>query len=254
MNTIAFFILATIFFINVCLAQSGIDKDPDSAIGFVAPAVSGVIASVQTELEPNEVTSTNAPSPPTNSDVETTASTPQTFATTSDSVLSSAATSTASSTSSTASTPTSSSSTTSIARSSSSTISIAQTPSATASSSHQASAKIGIGVGVPFGIIFVAIVGFLTLRHLKYKQVSRLRHHGIIAAAGLYPVVDESDDRTGEMNQRRVTDTENGIEPQGFEKDGVHEIQGTEIPAYSRELIGSPGVPRQELAMRRGSE
>ena len=103
------------------------------------------------------------------------------------------------------------------------------------------------------GIIFLALVGFLTLRHQRYKQVSRLRHHGIIAAAGLYPVIDEDDDRARETNQRNMTDAENRSESLEHEKDDVHEIQGTEIPPYSRELIGSPGVPPQEVAMRRGS-
>ena len=108
-------------------------------------------------------------------------------------------------------------------------------------------------MGVSLGIIFLALVGFLLLRHQRHKQVSRLRHHGIIAAAGLYPVIDEADDRAREADQRNVTDLENRSESLGHEKDDVHEIQGTEIPPYSRELIGSPGVPRQELAMRRGS-
>ena len=105
-------------------------------------------------------------------------------------------------------------------------------------------------MGVPLGIMFLAIVGFLTLRHHRHKQVSRLRHHGILAAAGLYPVHDEADDMARERN---MTDVENRSESLGHEKDDIHEIQGTEIPPYSRELIGSPVLPRHELAMRRGS-
>ena len=107
-------------------------------------------------------------------------------------------------------------------------------------------------MGVPLGIIFLAIIGFLTFRHQRYKKNSRLRHHGTIAAAGLYPVIDESDRRAAETGQRNMADIENEYETQGLEKNGAHEIQGTEIPAYSRELIGSPGLRRQELPSRHG--
>ena len=99
----------------------------------------------------------------------------------------------------------------------------------------------------------LGLIGFLILRHLRHKNDSRLRHHGIIAAAGLYPVNEEGENNAGQTDQRNMTDSENGSETQGHEKDAVHEIQGTEIPAYSRELIGSPGVQRQELGSRRGS-
>ena len=91
-------------------------------------------------------------------------------------------------------------------------------------------------------------------RHRRHKEISRLQHHGIIAAAGLYPVNEESNDGVGGTDQRRATDIENGSDSQVNEKDDVHEISGTEIPHHARELIGSPGVPRQELGMRRDTE
>lgn len=75
------------------------------------------------------------------------------------------------------------------------------------------------------------------MRHQRYKTDSRLRHHGTFAAAGLYPVVDEGDETGGRDGMNTI---ENSGEPQGPEKDGIHEIQGIVIPDYSRELVGSP--------------
>ena len=90
------------------------------------------------------------------------------------------------------------------------------------------------------------MIGFLTMRHIRHKKVSRLRHHGIVAAAGLYPVIDESDNAGG-RDERNMTDVENSSNEQGLEKKDVHEIQGTAIPPYSRELVGSPGVGRSDF-------
>ena len=104
---------------------------------------------------------------------------------------------------------------------------------------------------MPFGLIALAGIAFLTIRHQRYKKDSRLRHQGTIAAAGLYPVVDEGDETRG-RDGRNMIDVVNSGESQGPEKDGIHEIQGTEIPAYSRELVGSPGVGPQEFPTRRG--
>ena len=49
------------------------------------------------------------------------------------------------------------------------------------------------------------------------------------------------------MDERHTINAENNGEPLGLEKDGIHEIQGTEIPAYSIEAVGSPGVRRHEF-------
>lgn len=43
------------------------------------------------------------------------------------------------------------------------------------------------------------------------------------------------------------------LEDPGDVKGDVHEIHGTEIPPYARELQGSPGLRPQELPARRGS-
>lgn len=101
-------------------------------------------------------------------------------------------------------------------------------------------------MGLPLGLIALISIGFLILRHLRYKNVSRLRHQGILAAGGLYPVIDEVD-TARVMDERHTINAENNGEPLGLEKDGIHEIQGTEIPAYSIEAVGSPGVRRHEF-------
>ena len=249
MNFIACLSLAIILFVHTCMTQ-------DNNFGFVPAALSDAIASVQgAAATVNNLAAT--------SNVETSVSTPQTFATTSTLPSSSPTTSTSipksttssthSSKSSTISTAKASSSTSSAAKSSSSTTSAAKSSSTVASQGHVSSAKIGVGVGVPLGIVSIGLIGFLTWRHLRYKNESRLRHHGIIAAAGLYPVNEEGENNAGQTDHRDMTDAGNESDTQGLEKNNVHEIQGTEIPAYSRELIGSLGVPRGELASRPGS-
>ena len=249
MNFIACLNLAIIFFVHACLTQ-------DNNFAFVPAALSDAIGSIQGAASTiNNLAAT--------SNTETPVSTPQTFVTTSTLPSSSPTTSTStpksmtssthSSKSSTLSTAKASSSTSSAAKSSSSTTSAAKSSSTAASQGHVSSAKIGAGVGVPLGIAFIALIGFLTWRHLRYKNESRLRHHGIIAAAGLYPVNEEGENNAAPTDHRNMTDAGNESDTHGLEKNNVHEIQGTEIPAYSRELIGSPGVPRGELASRPGS-
>ena len=78
-------------------------------------------------------------------------------------------------------------------------------------------------------------------------------HHGTIAAAGLYPVSDEDDNNIKEKDLKNTPNAENKSDAQRLAEDGIHEIHGTEIPPYSRELIGSPGVRRQEMPSRHGS-
>ena len=243
MNIIACSSLAIIFFIHACWTQ-------DNNFGFVPAALSDAIGSVQGAAATVNNLATSA-------NVETPVSTPQTFATTStlpsSSPTTSTSTSTHSSKSSTVSTAKASSSTSSAAKSSSSTTSAAKSSSTAASQNHVSSAKIGVGVGLPVAIVSIGLIGLLIWRHLKHKNESRLRHHGIIAAAGLYPVNEEGENNAGQTDQRNMTDAGNESDTQELEKNNVHEIQGTEIPAYSRELIGSPGVRREELASRPGS-
>lgn len=122
---------------------------------------------------------------------------------------------------------------------------------AAASSGLASSVKVGIGLGVPLGLIILSIVGFLIFQHQKHRKGLRLRYHGKIAANGLNAAVDERCEAT-EDGGERVNLAEKD-EPQVIEEEGVHEIHGLEVPAYSRELAGSPGVRRQELPTRRGS-
>ena len=256
MYIIARLSLAIIFFIPACLTQ-------DNNFGFVPAALSDAIGSVQgAAATVHDLAET--------SNVETPVSTPQTFATTSTLPSSSPTTSTSTPTSTTSSTHSSKSSTVSTTKASSSTSSTSTSSSSTSSAASSttsaakasstaapqgqvSSAKIGVGVGVPLGIISIGLIGLLIWRHLRYKNESRLRHHGIIAAAGLYPVNEEGENNAGQTDHRNMTDAGSESDTQGLEKNNVHEIQGTEIPAYSRELIGSPGVPRGELGSRPGS-
>ena len=101
-------------------------------------------------------------------------------------------------------------------------------------------------------MIGLATVGFLVQRHRRHKKVSRLKHHGNVAAAGLYPAIDETYN-VGEEDKIDGIDVEDSSGLQGLERNNVHEIHGTEIPAYSRELAGSPGVRRQNFPPWHGS-
>jgi len=90
---------------------------------------------------------------------------------------------------------------------------------------------------------------------VRHKQRSRLQHHGNIAAAGLYPVIDESADAAasggggGGGGSKEVKE----FEIERGEGEGPHEMHGEEVPAYVRELPGSPGPERSRLETRRGS-
>ena len=244
MNIITSSSLAIIFFIHACLTQ---DNN-----GYVPAAVSDAIHNAQSlaATVDDPYVGTPVSNPQT---FATTSTLPSSSPTTSTSTPKSTTSSTHSSKSSTISTTKASSSTSSAAKSSSSTTSAAKSSSTAAPQGHVSSAKIGVGVGVPVGIISIGLIGLLIWRHLRYKNESRLRHHGIIAAAGLYPANEEGEHNAGQTVQRNRTHARNESDTQGLEKNNVHEIQGTEIPAYSRELIGSAGVRRGELASRPGS-
>lgn len=71
-------------------------------------------------------------------------------------------------------------------------------------------------------------------------------HHGNVAAAGLYPVIDETE-KVGEKDKIDNSDVEDSSGVLRLATNGVHEIRGTGIPAYSIELPGSPGVRRHEF-------
>ena len=101
-------------------------------------------------------------------------------------------------------------------------------------------AKVGVGLGVPLGIIILAIIGFVILRQQKFRKISHVEQHENTAAARLYPnegYIDNAGSGGGTLEI----------------KHGLHEIHGTEVPAHSRELEGSPGVRRHELPVKRNS-
>lgn len=117
------------------------------------------------------------------------------------------------------------------------------------SSGLSSTAKLGIGLGVPFGSLVVGIIAFLTFRYGKHKANSRLRHHGNVAAAGLYPAIDDkaASSRFNDKDTANIYDVEKGT------AHDMHELHGQEVPPYSGELVGTPGTERQELSPRRGS-
>ena len=107
------------------------------------------------------------------------------------------------------------------------------------------------------------------MRHIRHKKLSRLRHSGNIAAAGLYPARDQ-DMKLNAVQTERKTDRAASLEqtgplpvspleqtapvsPLGHEEDvspsaNIRELHGWDIPPYSRELEGSPAPARKELA------
>ena len=104
--------------------------------------------------------------------------------------------------------------------------------------------KVGIGLGVPLGVLVIGLMAFL----LVYYQRKRKR-------AGRRD--DEAPPDIREKGNSSVHETmdakdQEAQEPQGLGGD-VHEIAEGEVPQYSRELEGSPGVWRHELPTRRGS-
>lgn len=101
-------------------------------------------------------------------------------------------------------------------------------------------------MGVPLGVISLAAICFLVQRHRRHKKNSRLRHHDNVAVAGLDPAIHETD-KVGERDKIDRSDIEDSSGLLSLARNGVHEIHGTEITAYSRELPGSPGVRRHEV-------
>ena len=84
---------------------------------------------------------------------------------------------------------------------------------------------------------------------MRHKDISRLRHSGNIAAAGLYPV--NPDDGKGTV---AVKETEKkGTLPaearhEGGDGSGRGELEEGGVPPYSRELEGAPTMVRRELS------
>ncbi|KAL6718751.1 hypothetical protein ACLMJK_002985 [Lecanora helva] len=156
-----------------------------------------------------------------------------------------AITSTKSSTSSSASTSLTPASSTSIGAISRATVSTSA-PGALKTSSPKASvapsglsssAKIGIGLGVPLGLIILAILA-------SAAYFLRKRNPGSLFTGSINTATDEA--KTS-LNKGRAKPTGklNEAEETG---QALHEKDGINVPAFSRELPGSPGVQRHELS------
>ena len=119
-------------------------------------------------------------------------------------------------------------------------------PSQPSSSSGLAtSAKIGVGLGVPFGVTIVAVVAFLCTRHIKHKKKSRLRHSGNIAAVGLYPASDQ-DMKLNTMQTEMKTDVAASLEQMGPPPVSLLERREPVSPLAHEEDV-SPSANIQEL-------
>ena len=155
--------------------------------------------------------------------------------------------------SSSGSTSTSSSSTSSAAAASSGHASA----SAAAQSGLSSSSKVGIGLGVPLGVIMAsAIMGFFIYRHKRYKQNSRFGHLTNIRGGGSSANGDVENKETtvGSWDEGRFdTPPSDGISREPVGRDGesvvgaIPEVHGEHIPPYSTELGGTAGVQRSEL-------
>ena len=116
-------------------------------------------------------------------------------------------------------------------------------PSSSSSGLDQ-SAKIGIGLGVPLGLLITAIFAYMVYRYSRNKKISRGRHVGNIAAAGLYPAADNADaEKLDAVAVQAKDDDNHGVSSVS----GKGELHGDHIPPYTRELEGSPGLGKREL-------
>ena len=121
----------------------------------------------------------------------------------------------------------------------SSTPSIAGAPTAIPTSNHLSnhhgisrSAKLGIGIGVPLGVIFLAFIGYILLRRGRHKRNLR---GGTVDNA----VAEQKQTVDGEVVQVQQED-DNPVHP-------WPELHGQSIAQNPRELEGSPGPARKEL-------
>ena len=100
-----------------------------------------------------------------------------------------------------------------------------------------ASAKIGIGLGVPFGVIVLAIVAFLGYLYGKRRGNKR----------NTAPVADEQFGGFPGDKDPSATRGQGGagaVGSQELDENG-------ELPRYAEELQGTPGVKRHELPAQR---
>ena len=97
--------------------------------------------------------------------------------------------------------------------------------------------KIGIGLGIPLGVLTVAILVFVCV---YWNHVRNLWTQSRFKAGG-------STSNTQNEGHTEPASTEQ-TKPHELDDDGVrYEVQDTAILHYSRELEGSPGLAREEL-------
>jgi len=157
--------------------------------------------------------------------------------------------------------------------------SAAVTASATSTPAGLSSvAKIGIGLGVPLGVIIAAaVIGFLMYRYRRHKQNSRLQHHGFIQASRSYSTGDEGARafgfrrKAGPIKALKHDNNSCGSEPPVSpmtrskskemrydtytrRSESAHELHGHDVPDVSRELPGSHSMRPSELPAERGFE
>ena len=141
-------------------------------------------------------------------------------------------------------------------------VSLAHPTNTQAPGKLSSAAKIGIGLGVPLGTLILLAISFLIFRLRQHKHNSRLRHHGNMAAQGLYPASDESatpekENNIGSRNSGKagLTAIEEMKSDDGGpnDREEAHEVHGEHVPALLKELQGDAGPKRHELPVRRGS-
>ena len=100
-------------------------------------------------------------------------------------------------------------------------------------------AKIGIGIGVPVGVVLLCLIAYLIGRHGRHGTGGRTR-----------PIRDTGENAELEDNKGAIS----AIQELGTSKRSSKkpELQGDHIPSYSRELEGSR-VESQELALSPGN-
>ena len=136
-------------------------------------------------------------------------------------------------------------------------------PTAATPSALSMSAKIGIGLGVPLGVVILTLmVALLFWKRRKRNRSPRLSHLGKPnTGAGSYALNEDQKTEAATGKDARSSNTQahtSGIssadlrasilsDPPTVSSLGPSEVHGDDIPPYSRELMGSPGVLVYEL-------
>ena len=106
--------------------------------------------------------------------------------------------------------------------------------------------KIEAGVCVPLGIIILATILFLIYRGKKKKQRARS------TKTELSHDITEGGSRidSKKITRETVGGENDAMNVHELQQTDVHQLHGTDIVPYSRELAGSTGVERSELSAR----